>query len=787
MPPFRLSIAALLLLASFLRNTPAHAAWPSSPLQNVPLCTAPGDQITPAIVTDGAGGAIVAWSDARNGATDIYVQRVSFTGTPLWTSNGVPICTAAGNQSVPRIVSDGAGGAIVTWVDSRSGNDIYAQRVNAAGVAQWTPTDGVAISAAAGNQWAPDMVSDGSGGAIITWGDGGIGPTGSNDIFAQRVNASGALQWPVVAICTAASQQSLPAIASDGANGAIITWRDNRAVGNLDIYAQRVNAAGVVQWLANGVGLCTDTNPQDTPEIVSDGAGGAVVAWKDSRVPAGVYAQRVNAVAGAPQWLANGVQVTDDTNPLLGMVSDGASGAIINSGVKASRVHASGALLWGLGVSPFGGSLLSAGPMVADGAGGAIVAGATTDIYAQRLNAAGAQLWSTPGSPICTAAGTQSSPAIDTDGAAGAIIAWADPRNNGVSTDILAQRISASGYIGNPPEPFIVKVRDVPNDQGGKVSVSWNASGLDLARTISEYWIWRQAPSAFALQALEKGARLLAGARTGIEPTRQLFRVTAEAGKTFYWEYVGSQVAQGFDGYSYTAPTLSDSVGGSNPLTRFMVEAVNLSPGGSWNSAPDSGYSVDNLAPVVPAPFVAQYSVSGNATNLHWAPNTETDLAGYRLYRGNFATFVPGPGNLISAQPDTGYADPGFAGNYYKLSSIDIHGNESLFALITPQTTGDVPGSEGFALSLARAVPNPAKGAVTFRFSLPREGRATLTVYDQQGRTVRELVKGTLPAGEQTVNWNGRDDAGREVTPGVYFYRLQMAGRMLVQRVVMVR
>ena len=93
---------------------PAAAAWPSDSTVNVPLCTATGDQTTPQIVSDGAGGAIVTWWDSRKGTDyDIYAQRISAAGTPLWTAGGVPLCTATGNQLVPVIAPDGAGGAVV--------------------------------------------------------------------------------------------------------------------------------------------------------------------------------------------------------------------------------------------------------------------------------------------------------------------------------------------------------------------------------------------------------------------------------------------------------------------------------------------------------------------------------------------------------------------------------------------------------------------------------------------------------------------------------------------------
>src|SRR5436190_23790464 len=110
-----------------------------------------------------------------------------------------------------------------------------------------------------------------------------------------------------------------------------------------------------------------------------------------------------------------------------------------------------------------------------------------------------------------------------------------------------------------------------------------------------------------------------------------------EAATGYAWEWVGSQPARGFASYSYVVPTLGDSVGAGNPRTAVMIEAD-----GSyfWASAPDSGYSVDNLPPVQPAPFNGQYFAG--ATHLHWNPNSDADLAGYRLYKGSTSGFAPG-------------------------------------------------------------------------------------------------------------------------------------------------
>ncbi len=201
-------LAAALAPLVGLVPSAGQAAWPHDPNNgNVPLCSAANDQTYPTIVSDGAGGAIVTWQDLRSGTgTDIYAQRVSAAGVTQWLADGVALCTTPAYQYAPVIVSDGAGGAIVTWYDYRNGNwDIYAQRVSAAGVPQWT-TDGVALCTAARDQTSPSIVPDGAGGAIVTWQDL---RNGNYDIYAQRVSAAGAPQWTAdgVALCSAAIDQ----------------------------------------------------------------------------------------------------------------------------------------------------------------------------------------------------------------------------------------------------------------------------------------------------------------------------------------------------------------------------------------------------------------------------------------------------------------------------------------------------------------------------------------------------------------------------------------------------
>src|SRR5204863_2209560 len=102
------------------------------------VCSVIGEQIVPAIISDGAGGAFVAWMDSRSGTTltdiDVFAQHVLASGAvdPNWPVNGAPVTIAPKAQTGPALVADGVGGFFVTSNDLRSGNpgvDVFAEPV----------------------------------------------------------------------------------------------------------------------------------------------------------------------------------------------------------------------------------------------------------------------------------------------------------------------------------------------------------------------------------------------------------------------------------------------------------------------------------------------------------------------------------------------------------------------------------------------------------------------------------------------------------------------------------
>lgn len=473
--------ASLLVLTIISLPLRSHAAWWVN--GNI-ICDMDKYQHSPVVVPDGSGGAIIVWGDLRNQGDlvyngDIYAQRVNANGVVQWTANGVALCNDPLDQDLFTIVSDGSGGAIVAWQDKRNGSyDIYAQRINAAGAVQWT-ANGIVISNAANDQTTPIVIADGSGGAIVTWEDKRSGGPFDNiyDVYAQRINSLGVVQWTAngLAVCTATGNQYSPTLASDGSGGAIITWYDGRPGFSTDIYAQRINSTGVVQWTANGVGVCTVAENQTRPLIRPDGVGGAIIVWRDyhgsNDSTNDIYAQRINSV-GATQWTPGGVALCTaifDQN-VESLETDGAGGVIMTWAdrragtwaVYAGRLNDAGIPQWtanGVALSP---ALYAEGipQITTDGAGGAIVtwpdyrAGFEFHVYAQRLNSAGAVQWSANGVALCARAGNQYEPAIISDGNGGAIVAWQElPNEDDSDDDIYATRVSGNGAIPTAVRP----------------------------------------------------------------------------------------------------------------------------------------------------------------------------------------------------------------------------------------------------------------------------------------------------------------------------------------------
>lgn len=272
--------------------------WVDNGVQVVDL---PYAQLGSDLISDGVGGAIFAWTDLRPiNPSNISVQKLTSEGVRLWGDGGIAVCTKAGNQFDVHIVSDGFGGVILSWSDGRLGDeylDIYSQRVDVNGTIMWQK-DGVPLTLADGLQQENVIISDGVGGAIVVWPDGRRG-NGDIDIYAQRIDAAGNTIWLANGLPIGATEefQLRPVLISDDTGGAIIAWQDFFREGtSWNIFAQHVNADGDTEWKKDGLPVAAADESQDNPFIISDGAGGSIMFWSDARstTSTNIYAQQVD-------------------------------------------------------------------------------------------------------------------------------------------------------------------------------------------------------------------------------------------------------------------------------------------------------------------------------------------------------------------------------------------------------------------------------------------------------------------------------------------------------------
>jgi hypothetical protein len=768
----------------------------------------------PDIAPDGQGGAIIVWRDTRNFNQDIFAQRIDAYGKAMWTGNGVPVCTYSGTQTDPVVVSDGAGGAIVAWTDDRSGDDIYAQRLDSLGDTLWTG-DGVPICTDANQQDTPVIIADGAGGAVIAWRDFRGGS--QSDVYAQRVLSNGTVYWDTdgEAICTATNYQEAVRMVSDGVGGVYFVWQDRRNGTDSDIWAQRVNPHGSPYWTVDGSPVCQESGWQYLPQVCEDGYGGFVVTWYDDRgADLDIYAQRVTT-STAKLWTSGGEAIctASGDQDSQAIAPNGNGGAIIawrddqgaTEHVYCQRIDGDGTIPWptnGVRLCTFAIGVQRSPLVAGDDLGGAIVSWidyrtTNEDVYCQRIDASGSIMWPSFGVPVSAAYDDQRFHVMASDGSGGAIIAWDDYRSAAqiqTQREVYAQRIEGNGYWGYPA-PEIASVNDIPGDQGGYINLEWDASRLDPfpELAISFYSMWRALNPAAAAALLKRGGATLVSSAADItfDTRDRVVRLGQLSGADYYWELVATQDANGYEHYAKTLSTPFDSTATSSEHQYYQVCAHASDPSVSWTSAPDSGYSVDNLAPAQPQNLTGDQSTLPIGLDMTWDPNTEDDLSHYAVYRGLSSDFVPGPGNRIAAPTDTTTFDDGWtwdSGYYYKVSAIDIHGNESIFALLVPDgVTGTGDTAVPRISFLSQNYPNPFTRVTSISFGTSEPGEVSLEVYDVSGRLVRVLVDGTRDANRYLETWDGRNANGTPVSSGIYFYKLKTVSFERSMKMLLVR
>jgi hypothetical protein len=380
-----------------------------------------------------------------------YVQKISPKGDFLWGEKGVSIGSGYSDfgDFESYTVSDSSGGAIVIWLEflPQSEGELpsfqtHAAKIDSQGTVEWQK-DIPGIDQA---------IPDGSGGAIIAFDDR------HDNIYVLKIDAEGNLPWGENGVSLNLSgYDSQRDFASDNLGGVIVV---QQIPGEGIICTQRVDSEGNILWQTGGVQVCV--GPAEGADVVSDGAGGAIIAYMrdipcdDGRIgycDSDIYAQRTDA-EGNVLWGPDGVPIcagpSAPNSPRI--VTDGAGGAIIffffledYAAFRARRIDADGHKLWEEEAELWGGNIVS------DGSGGVISVwdgGDGGSRRTQRLDVMGRRLWGPDGTTL-TLRDLHSSLAVP-DGCGGVLISWSAVEFEGSKASAVSyyvQRVDANGDL----------------------------------------------------------------------------------------------------------------------------------------------------------------------------------------------------------------------------------------------------------------------------------------------------------------------------------------------------
>ena len=301
--------------------------------------------------------------------------------------------------------------------------------------------------------------------------------------------------------------------------------------------------------------------------------------------------------------------------------------------------------------------------------------------------------------------------------------------NNVVNFDI---HLIQEGLLLPPQIEF---AGDVPNDQGRQIRLVWNPGVPGDWGYYEFFSIWRQVNE--APMAL--------------------------------WDFVATVPWHGMEPYSAVVPTLGDSTDMGIYWSTFRVTGHTENPNEFYDSAPVSGYSIDNLHPG--APGGVQAFTGGEGILLTWDSSMDEDFGYHRIYRHDTDSGDPA---MEFTTVDTFYVDNAAEGNYeYWITAVDLNGNESDPSIIVTVTLAIDNGlAVPIEFALQQNYPNPFNPSTQIQYALPTDANVTIAIYDLVGRQIRTLVNQQVTAGYHSTLWNATNNMGSPVSAGVYIYTI---------------
>ena len=712
----------------------------------IEISAAVNDQSCPSVVFGGSSYMVV-WQDNRSGSDDVYATAVDPAGTVLDTS-GIAVCTAVNDQLCPAVAFDGTN-FVTVWYDHRnstSNPDIYGARLSTTGTV--LDGGGIAISMGEDLTYSP-AVAFGGMNYLVVWGRERSGYT--PDIYGARVTPSANVLEPGgVLISKSTNSQDEPAVAFNGANY-LVVWLDNR-VGIWKIFAARVDTCGAVLDPGGIEIFPAQANSASYPAAASDGSNYLVV-WGDNRGP--VYATRIGASGNVLD--VSGINIGsggypnvafDGTNYLV--VWDLCQGFMCSTGIYGRHVSTSGVVIEPSPIVIFYqyGSIHGYSPDVACGRTNCLVAWTLlyySDGWRYAINAAlvdSGGVLDPPGRKTVSSGGNVRSQAAVASGCDKYLVVWHDNRNG--SYDIYGARVDTSGVVFDPT--------GIPISTAGN-----NQRYPDIAFGGTEYLVtWHD---------MRSSSWDIYGARidtygTVLDPDGMRF--TTAIDYELYPSICTGTPEQFLITYSsFTPPPIYGSYRIWGNIWGDQITGMTFT---SASATPQNGY-----------------------VTLLWRTGVDVSAASFLVQRsdspeGTFVTLdLPisrGPGLSFTC---TDYSVQAGKTYWYKIVLAGPSGEESYGPIEVHVDALPV------AYQAYQGYPNPFNPLCTIRYDIPRAGRVSLRVFDVNGSLVRTLVSAWREPGVYSEVWDGRDDSGKQLPSGVYFYRLEAGDFVATHKLVLLR
>lgn len=785
------------------------------------------DLLEPKACSDGSGGFYLAYRDVMTGR--IYAARYNSSLAQTLAPRAVND-TVAFNYAGPFDIACFADGRlVVVWEEYSTANNIAMKIFNTNGQPA-TLTIKVNGDTNDAHHWSPAVAIGGTGSIAVVWEDY---RQGNPDIFMRLFNSVGVPSgddFSIIELTSAGSVQYLPDIAYSSVDGYAVAWLDKRA-DSQKVYLQRVVPGS---GLTGGNRLISASSPEVSDWDISlavSAANNLVASWAAVGMLSDIMIQRFSS-----GFALNGAAIVANQETSGGRwescVAIGPTDKIF-CGWTDARAHHSDLYIrayTSAGAELFSGDRLinddlsgapSTEPDIAllDDTHGAVVFTDSRsdegDIYLQLVSRDGLLTGGNLKVNSDTPPALQKEPSIAASSSRMAVV-WSDGRAvGGISGSHIFGRFGDNtGVLEN--SDFIISDENEPSP---KVSPSVALSG-DVGLAV---WIEKGNPEDQVIGRMISAPANTTGAPTLISDTLLDLAVVglsvvADRDGNFIVVYLTYRLAstlvmaryssQGnFLGKSVYPSALSDiymteisaAIGMTNQLVvLWQGEAADQSRHIYLSKFSTAGA-------VLTAPFEISIPAGANPDDI----DVSADANGYAIATwtdsrsGRRAVYY----QIYSAHlnPRTAPTPVSSVNTEYMISAAAASRNwDGWIAWVDPRSEGkntyltqfnylatDIagPGEELLPdrFSLEQNYPNPFNSSTTIEFDLPHRGQVQIDIFNLLGFRIRTVLDQTIDAGRHQISWDGRDNDGKIVPSGLYFYRMKSDQYSSVRKMILLK